>query len=137
VHESSLSPCIHCIIASEIGYTDRAYEFYLRTSRLDLDNYNNDTDDGLHITSMAGTWMSIVHGFGGMKVKDGVLNFSPFIPSAWTKYSFRFLFREHLLLITVSSDNITLEHIKGGKFTLKVYDNNYEVDNQETIIIKR
>ena len=137
VHESSLSPCIHCIIASEIGYTDRAYEFYLRTSRLDLDNYNNDTDDGLHITSMAGSWMSIVHGFGGMKVKAGVLNFNPFIPDAWTKYSFRFLFREHLLSITVSSDNITLEHIKGGKFTLRVCDNNYEVETQETIIIKR
>ena len=82
VHESSLSPCIYSIIAAEIGYEDKAYELYLRTARLDLDNYNNDTDDGLHITSMAGTWMSIVHGCD-FKVVNGVLSLNPFIPKAW------------------------------------------------------
>ena len=60
VHESSLSPCLHVILACELGYQDKAYEMYLRTARLDLDNYNNDTEDGCHTTSMAGTWMSIV-----------------------------------------------------------------------------
>src|SRR6056297_2130771 len=63
VHESSLSPCVYSIIASEIGYKKKAYELYKRSARLDLDNINHDTDDGLHITSMAGTWMSIVYGF--------------------------------------------------------------------------
>src|SRR5690606_30326945 len=56
VHESSLSPCVHAIIAAKLGKEEKAYEFYLRTARLDLDDYNNDTEDGLHITSMAGTW---------------------------------------------------------------------------------
>ncbi|MDO9040571.1 MAG: glycoside hydrolase family 65 protein, partial [Bacteroidota bacterium] len=55
VHESSLSPCIHSILAAKIGYEQKSYEMYLRTSRLDLDDYNNDTEDGLHITSMGGT----------------------------------------------------------------------------------
>jgi maltose phosphorylase len=45
---------------------EQAYTFYLRTSRLDLDDYNKEVEEGLHITSMAGTWMSIVEGFGGM-----------------------------------------------------------------------
>ena len=63
VHESSLSPCVHVILGSRIGYQEKAYEMYLRTSRLDLDDYNNDTEDGCHITSMAGTWMSVVKGF--------------------------------------------------------------------------
>src|SRR5690606_23701580 len=89
VHESSLSPCVHVILASKLGYKQRAYELYLRTARLDLDDYNNDTEDGCHITSMAGTWMSVVKGFGGMRVKDGVLHFSPFIPDQWKSYSFR------------------------------------------------
>jgi maltose phosphorylase len=66
VHESSLSPCVHSILAAKLGMDDKAYEMYLRTARLDLDDYNNDTEDGLHITSMAGTWMSIVEGFAGM-----------------------------------------------------------------------
>ena len=60
VHESSLSPCIHSILAAKIGYKQKSYEMYLRTARLDLDDYNNDTEDGLHITSMGGTWMAIV-----------------------------------------------------------------------------
>jgi maltose phosphorylase len=70
VHESSLSPCVHVILASKLGYKEKAYEMYLRTSRLDLDDYNNDTEDGCHITSMAGTWMSVVKGFGGMRIKE-------------------------------------------------------------------
>lgn len=89
VHESSLSPCVHSILAARIGYQDKSYEMYLRTARLDLDDYNNDTEDGLHITSMGGTWMSFVMGLGGMHVEDGKLTFNPFLPEKWNSYSFR------------------------------------------------
>ena len=70
VHESSLSPCVHSIQAAKLDRMEQAYTFYLRTSRLDLDDYNNEVEEGLHITSMAGTWMSIVEGFGGMRIKE-------------------------------------------------------------------
>jgi maltose phosphorylase len=106
VHESSLSPCVHVILASRLGYKERAYEFYLRTSRLDLDDYNNDTEDGCHITSMAGTWMSVVKGFGGMTVKDGMLHFNPFTPDQWKSYSFRLEFRERVIKIKISKDSV-------------------------------
>jgi maltose phosphorylase len=101
VHESSLSPCVHVILASRIGYKEKAYEMYLRTSRLDLDDYNNDTEDGCHITSMAGTWMSVVKGFGGMRVKDGMVHFSPYLPDQWKSYSFRVDFRGRVLRVNV------------------------------------
>jgi maltose phosphorylase len=104
VHESSLSPCVHVILASRLGYNEKAYEMYLRTSRLDLDDYNNDTDDGCHITSMAGTWMSVVKGFGGMRVRDGKLHLSPFMPTHWTSYSFRLEFRDHVVRVKVGRD---------------------------------
>jgi maltose phosphorylase len=104
VHESSLSPCVHVILASKIGYKEKAYEFYLRTARLDLDDYNNDTEDGCHITSMAGTWMSVVKGFGGMKVKDGKLHFAPYIPEQWKSYSFNLEFRGRVINVKVSKD---------------------------------
>ncbi len=104
VHESSLSPCVHAILASKLGYKEKAYEFYLRTARLDLDDYNNDTEDGCHITSMAGTWMSVVKGFGGMRVKEGKLHFDPFIPEQWKSYSFRFEFRGRVIKVKVSKD---------------------------------
>jgi maltose phosphorylase len=106
VHESSLSPCVHVILASMLGYKEKAYELYLRTARLDLDDYNNDTEDGCHITSMAGTWMSVVKGFGGMRVKEGKLHFNPFIPDQWKSYSFRVEFRERVIKVKISKERI-------------------------------
>ncbi len=111
VHESSLSPCVHAILAAKLGKTDKAYEFYLRTSRLDLDDYNNDTEDGLHITSMAGTWMTIVEGFAGMRVKEGKLYLNPMLPAEWQGYKFRVLFRGAILLIEVHGDGYTVDNI--------------------------
>lgn len=104
VHESSLSPCVHAILASKLGYKERAYEFYLRTARLDLDDYNNDTEEGCHITSMAGTWMSVIKGFGGMRIRDGKLHFNPFIPDKWKSYSFRLEFRGRVIKVKVTTD---------------------------------
>ncbi|WP_040951951.1 glycoside hydrolase family 65 protein [Gorillibacterium massiliense] len=106
VHESSLSPCVHSILACELGYQEKAYEMYLRTSRLDLDNYNNDTEDGCHITSMAGTWMSVVYGFGGLRVRDGALELNPFVPAQWTTFSFKVMFRGARLKVTVQDKEI-------------------------------
>ncbi len=94
VHESSLSPCVHSILACSLGRTEKAYELFLRTSRLDLDDYNNDTKDGCHITSMAGTWLSIVKGFGGMRIKKNKIHFNPQLPKAWRSFSFRVIFRD-------------------------------------------
>lgn len=104
VHESSLSPCVHSIHAAKLGRTDQAYQFYLRTSRLDLDDYNNEVKEGCHITSMAGTWMSIVEGFGGMRIVNDQLSFHPRIPEQWKTYSFKVNFRNQILKIEVASD---------------------------------
>ena len=123
VHESSLSPCIHTILASSIGYPEKAYELYLRTSRLDLDDYNNDTEDGCHITSMGGTWMSFVQGFGGMRIKNGHLNFAPILPPKWEGYSFRISFRNALIKIEVSKNEIIFENHASQKIVLNVYEN--------------
>jgi maltose phosphorylase len=73
----------------------------MRTSRLDLDDYNHEAHEGLHITSMAGTWMSIVQGFGGMRVKDGQLTFHPILPAQWKAYSFNVLFRGSVVKVSV------------------------------------
>ncbi|HEY3389342.1 MAG TPA: glycoside hydrolase family 65 protein [Prolixibacteraceae bacterium] len=125
VHESSLSPCIHTILASAIGYEEKAYELYLRTARLDLDDYNNDTADGCHITSMGGTWMAFVKGFGGMRVRDGKLLFAPFIPNKWSSYSFRINFRTTVLEITVSKKIVCIENLSDRELTLTIYDQDH------------
>jgi len=113
VHESSLSPCVHAVIAAKLGDEARAYEFYLRTSRLDLDDYNNDTEDGCHITSMAGTWISVVEGFGGMRVRDGKLSFDPFLPEKWQSFSFKVGFRGTSIKVTVMKKQVNIGHLSG------------------------
>ncbi|WP_418508523.1 glycoside hydrolase family 65 protein [Corallibacter sp.] len=109
VHESSLSPCVHSIQAAKIDRMEQAYTFYLRTSRLDLDDYNKEVHEGLHITSMAGTWMSIVEGFGGMRVKDNTLSFSPKIPKEWDGYSFKINFRNQIIKVNVNQGKTNFE----------------------------
>ncbi|GLB51452.1 maltose phosphorylase [Neptunitalea chrysea] len=107
VHESSLSPCVHSIQAAVLNRMEQAYTFYLRTSRLDLDDYNKEVHEGLHITSMAGTWMSVVEGFGGMRVKDGMLSFEPRIPEQWNGFTFKVNFRNHVLKVNVTKEGTT------------------------------
>jgi maltose phosphorylase len=113
VHESSLSPCVHSILASRIGRIDKAYDMYLRTSRLDLDDYNNEVHEGLHITSMGGTWMSVVHGFGGMKIRDGLLSFDPQLPKQWKGLTFKIMYRGRVLNVVISKSRVTIHNPDG------------------------
>jgi len=113
VHESSLSPCVHGILASKLGMHDKAYEMYLRTSRLDLDDYNNDTEDGCHITSMAGTWLAIVKGFGGQRVIDNRLSFTTSIPEKWEELAFKIKFRKNLLEVTINQNETKIINLEG------------------------
>ncbi|MBL4936322.1 glycoside hydrolase family 65 protein [Clostridium sp. YIM B02515] len=135
VHESSLSPCVHSILASKLGMQDKAYEMYLRTSRLDLDNYNNDTEDGCHTTSMAGTWMSVVQGFGGMRVKEGKLHFNPFIPGHWNSFSFKVMFRGALLKVNVTKENVVITNESNVELTVAVNGKDHLVKGNEELII--
>ncbi|WP_277990882.1 glycoside hydrolase family 65 protein [Enterococcus ureilyticus] len=124
VHESSLSPSVHAILAAELGMEEKAVEMYQRTARLDLDNYNNDTEDGLHITSMTGSWLAIVQGFAQMKTADEKLSFAPFLPSTWTSYAFHVNYRGRLLYVTVDKDHVRLQLVSGSELPLTLYGHN-------------
>ena len=110
VHESSLSPCIHAILAMRLGKKDKAYDFYLQTSRLDLDDYNNELEEGLHITSMAGTWLSIIEGFGGLRVINDQIHINPTLPDAWDAFSFKINFRGTIVKVEASEEKISVKH---------------------------
>ena len=133
VHESSLSPCVHSILASQLGMKEKAYEMYLRTARLDLDDYNGDSDEGCHITSMAGTWMAVVKGFGGMRVNNGLVSFKPYIPAQWTSYSFKVRFRDNLLRINVKQDGITIDNQTNKSINVKIFDEVYNLDANQSL----
>ena len=136
VHESSLSPCIHSILAAKIGDEERAYNLYLRTSRLDLDDYNKEVHEGLHITSMAGTWMAIVEGFGGMRVMNGTLVFNPMLPKEWSSYSFKVRFRGNLLNVRVSEDGVGVINEEGENISIFIKDDEYKVAKESSLVVE-
>ena len=126
-HGSSLSPAIYSIIACDIGEYDQAYDYYLWISRLDLDNINNSTQEGLHISSMASTWLNIACGFGGLDYTGPCLRFRPILPKAWESYSFKLLYRASTIEILVDRTGVTYQVLKGDKVRAIMYGQDIEI----------
>jgi alpha,alpha-trehalose phosphorylase len=112
-HDSSLSSCIFSIIAAEVGYHDKAYDYFMETARLDLDDTHGNTHYGVHTAAMAGTWMGVAYGFAGMRVVDGALNFAPMAPKQWQYYSFKIHFRGALLEVHVEPGRVDYRLLQG------------------------
>ncbi len=114
-HDSSLSSCIFSIIAAEVGYADKAYDYFMETARLDLDDTHGNTHYGVHTAAMAGTWMGVAYGFGGMRVQDGALRFAPTLPSKWQHYQFQIQFRGCLLRVRVDAAGAAYTLLAGAE----------------------
>ena len=117
-HDSSLSACIFSIVANDIGYHEKAYDYFIKTARMDLDDYNGNTHHGVHTANMAGSWMSIVNGFAGMRVYEDVLSFQPYIHPSWEKYSFKITYRGSIFKITINSTGTTYELVEGKELSI-------------------
>lgn len=134
IHESSLSPSVHSILAAEIGKKDEAYEFFRFATRLDLDDYNRNTNEGLHITSIAAAWMNIVYGYGGLRNNGGKLVMDPTIPDAWQSYSFNLLYRGSVLSFTVTREKVAVA-VKGNvPVELIVYGKSYVINTGNDLL---
>ncbi len=110
VHESSLSPAVHAVLAVRLGRLDKALEMLRRSARLDLDDVNHDTRDGCHVTSMAGTWIAAVSGFGGRRVVDDILHLNPVLAPGWTSLGFRTFFRGVWLAVVADGRTVVVEN---------------------------
>ena len=137
VHESSLSPCVHTVLASKLGKIEKAYEMYVRTARLDLDDYNNDTEDGLHITSMAGTWMSVVKGFGGLRVKNTRLNLKPILPKNWESLSFRVGLKDNLVEIGINKEGVIVKNLSEKEMSFSLFDNEITLAGMDQYVLHK
>jgi maltose phosphorylase len=136
VHESSLSACIHSIVASKTGNVKKAYELYLRTARLDLDDYNREVADGLHITSMAGTWLAIVEGFGRMRIKSGRVELNPLIPQKWKSYTFHSRFRGLLFKVKVTGEKVEIMNLSDHPLPVNIFEKNYDIESSGKLTVK-
>jgi len=132
-HDSSLSPCVHGIMASKIGEPDQAYDFFMNTLRLDLDNLHHNTKDGLHIANLGGVYMSVVYGFGGLRIKEGSVSIAPTLPKKWNAYTFRLSVQGKLTQVKVTEETVEIEAEQ--EVLLKIYNKDYIITSH--IVIKR
>lgn len=121
-HDSSLSMAVFSQLAAEVGETDMAYRYFMDSARLDLDDVQGNTRDGLHLANMAGTWLGIVRGFGGLRCRDGVLCFAPVCPEQWGSYSFRVCFRSRVIEARVTREKAQFALIAGEPLAIRVGD---------------
>ncbi|MDR1737063.1 MAG: family 65 glycosyl hydrolase [Oscillospiraceae bacterium] len=121
IHESSLSPSIHSIMAAELGKMDEATGFFGFATRLDLDNYNRNTREGLHTTSIALAWVNIVYGFAGLRSDAPELSFAPRIPERWGRLRFSIAWKGRLLDIDMEKTSTRFTLRGGEPMTALVY----------------
>lgn len=121
IHESSLSPAIHSILAAELGRMDEAVKFFGYATRLDLDNYNRNTREGLHITSIALAWDNIVYGFAGLRSDGALLKFAPVLPDRWKKLSFSLTYRGRVIALDIEPQCTEFSLKQGEPVELEIY----------------
>lgn len=117
-HDSSLSACIFSIVANDIGYHEKAYEYFIKTARMDLDDYQGNTHHGVHTANMAGSWMCMVNGFAGMRTHGDTISFQPYIHPDWEEYSFKITYRGRFIGIKINKSEITYELLEGKELEI-------------------
>ncbi|TCL62540.1 maltose phosphorylase [Hydrogenispora ethanolica] len=126
-HESSLSPSLHAILAAELGKLEESYHFLAYAARLDLDNYNRNTEQGIHSSSAAGVWAGVVSGFGGLRTDGAVLTLNPTIPASWKSYGFKIFYRGALIEVKVNHDEAIFRALEGPSVQVGIYDQSCQI----------
>lgn len=132
-HDSSLSTCIFSIIASEIGYHQKAYEYFMNTARMDLDDYHGNTKHGIHAACMAGAWMCVVNGFAGLRTDGETIRFKPNLPKKWEEYQFKTTYKGRVIQITVNDQGAVYELLEGESLAIFHYDAKLMLNKLEKI----
>ena len=120
-HDSSLSTCIFSIVASQLGKREKAEQYFGDSLTADLVNAHHNTRDGIHTANMGGNYMAVVNGFAGLRLHEDELSISPWLPSKWTGYSFRFSWQNRLLSLEVNGTECVLTLLEGEAMTIKIY----------------
>ncbi|WP_391115806.1 glycoside hydrolase family 65 protein [Psychrobacillus sp. L3] len=117
-HDSSLSSCVFSIMASKLGYKEKAYAYFKETARLDLENTHGNTKDGLHMANMGGTWLAIVFGFAGLRVKESGLSLAPSLPEEWDSLEFCLKYQDRLIKVSMERNAVTYLLMEGEEMSL-------------------
>jgi alpha,alpha-trehalose phosphorylase len=128
VRDSSLSSCIQAVVAAEVGQLDLAYDYLGEAALMDLADLEHNTRDGVHVASLAGAWIALVAGFGGMRELGGELAFAPRLPPALHRLCFRVMWRGQTLRVTVNHETVRYEVLSGPPLQLVHFGQPVPVD---------
>ena len=134
IHESSLSPAIHSVLAAELDKMEEAMGFFGFATRLDLDNYNRNTREGLHVTSIAMTWANIVYGFAGLRSDGEGLSFAPRLPERWKGLRFSVRYQGRIIAVRMDHQGTGFRLAAGEALSVKVYGREYVLTEEEQIV---
>jgi len=134
-HDSSLSTCIYSIVAAKLGLYDKAYEYFGDSAKLDLWNTHHNTKDGIHTANMGGTYMTIVYGFGGLRLKESGLYLAPLLPEQWQGYQFRINYEGTHIQVEIDQEVCILRLLSGEAKELHLYGRKLLLEN--TVTAKR
>ena len=132
-HDSSLSTCIFSVVASKLGLGEKAYKYFGDSAKLDLFNTHKNTKDGIHTANMGGTYMAIVYGFGGLRIKEAGLFLKPSLPPQWESYRFRFNYLDSKMEVSVHKDSVVVTLLSGTNKSITVFGRQYELS--DTLLI--
>lgn len=135
-HDSSLSACVFSMMAARLGDCEKAMEYFNATVGIDLQDQSGNTRDGLHIANMGGAYLSIVAGFGGMRLDQAGLRLFPLLPERWKAYSFPIFYRGSRIMVSVDPNGCSLTLLEGAQIDVMVYDRRVLATEQETRIAR-
>jgi alpha,alpha-trehalose phosphorylase len=134
VRDSSLSANTQAVIAAETGHLSLAYDYLSETALMDLDDVNHNTREGLHLAALAGTWIALVNGFGGMRNRDGALSFAPRLPNGLTRLAFTICFRDRQVRVDATSTTATYSLLTGEAVEISHYGEPLTVSKGEPTV---
>jgi alpha,alpha-trehalose phosphorylase len=135
VRDSSLSACIQAVIAAEVGHVELAYDYMAEAALMDLDDLEHNTRDGVHIASLAGAWIAVVGGLGGMRDHSGSLSFAPRLPEDLTRLEFRVMYRRRRLVVEVNRETATYTLLAGEPLDLLHHGEAFKVSVDEPVTL--
>jgi alpha,alpha-trehalose phosphorylase len=134
VRDSSLSPATQAVIAAEVGHLNLAYDYLAEAAFMDLQDREHNTKDGLHIASLAGAWTALVGGFGGLRIREGRLCFSPKLPPGLVGLSFRMRYRGRVLLVSIHDHTATYSLLAGDPLDVTHHGQLVTITDKELVL---
>jgi len=135
VRDSSLSACSQAVVAAEVGHLELAYDYFAEAARMDLDDLEHNTRDGIHIASVAGTCIAAIAGFGGLREFNGELSFMPWLPGALTRLRFHARFRQRRLMVEVTHQNATYSLRAGSPLPITHHGERATVTTEKPLVL--